>query len=210
MNNKDVLNKTDIARMPMQDRFQHLFEVISGQRFLTKQGLGNEVPFFICPYRPEEAIEMKRLQRHLINRLDQVGVRILEVNLYDLSIEILKERDIWNQILEMEESVSKEQLKELLQGVLDPETHLVPAIATKLAGTDFDVLFLSGVGEVFPYIRSHNVLNNLQSTAKEKPTIMFFPGAYTHSLESGASLDLFGRMHDDKYYRAFNIFHCEA
>ena len=200
----------DIARMPMQVRFQHLFDVISGERFLNKQGLGNEVPFFICPFRPEESVEMERLRRQLINRLEQAGVRILEINLYDLSIEILKERDVWNQIFEMEESVSKEQLKELLQGVLDPEAHLVPAIAARLVSTDFEVLFLSGVGEVFPYIRSHNVLNNLQSTAKEKPTVMFFPGAYTHSLESGASLDLFGRLHDDKYYRAFNIFHCEA
>jgi hypothetical protein len=196
--------------MPMQDRFQHLFAVISGKRFLKKQGLGNEVPFFICPFRPEEAVEMERLQRQLVNRLEQAGVRILEINLYDLSIEILKDRGIWEQILEMEETVSKEQLKELMQGVLDPEAHLVPAIAAKLASTDFEALFLSGVGEVFPYIRSHNVLNNLQSTAKDKPTVMFFPGAYTHSLESGASLDLFGRLHDDKYYRAFNIFHCEA
>jgi hypothetical protein len=194
----------------MQDRFKHLFAVISGQRFLNKQGLGNEVPFFICPFKPEESVEMARLQRQLANRLEQAGIRILEINLYDLSIEILKERDIWDQILQMEESVSKEQLKELLQGVLDPESHLVPAIAAKLANTDFEVLFLSGVGEVFPYIRSHNVLNNLQSTAKEKPTVMFFPGTYTQSLESGASLDLFGRLHDDKYYRAFNIFHCEA
>ncbi len=202
--------KIDIAKMPMQDRYQHLFAVISGQRFLKKQGLGNEVPFFICPYEPERSVEMERLQRQLFNRLDQAGVRILEINLYDLSIEILKDRDIWEQIREMEESISKDQLKELLQGVLDPETHLVPAIATKLAKNDFDVLFLSGVGEVFPYIRSHNVLNNLQSTAKEKPTVMFFPGGYTHSLESGASLELFGRLHDDKYYRAFNIFQCEA
>jgi len=194
----------------MQDRFQHLFSVISSKRFLSKQGLGNEVPFFICPFKPEESVEMGRLQRLLVNRLEQAGIRILQINLYDLSIEILKERYIWEQILEMENTVSKEQLKELLQGVLDPEAHLVPAIATKLASTDFDVLFLCGVGEVFPYIRSHNVLNNLQSTAKEKPTVMFFPGAYTHSLESGASLDLFGRLHDDKYYRAFNIFHCEA
>lgn len=201
---------TDIAKMSIQDRFQHLFAVISGVRFLNKQGLGNEVPFFICPFKPEDAVEMERLQHQLVNRLDQVGVRILEINLYDLSIELLKEREIWSQILEMEESVSKEQFKELLQGVLDPEAHLVPAIATKLTRAEFDVLFLSGVGEVFPYIRSHNVLNNLQSTAKEKPTIMFFPGAYTHSLESGASLDLFGKLHDDKYYRAFNIFHCEA
>jgi hypothetical protein len=196
--------------MPMQEIFQHLFAVISSPRFLNRQGLGNEVPFFICPFEPEKAVEMERLQRQLVNRLEQVGVRILEINLYDLSIEILRNRDVWNQILELEESVSKEQLKELLQGVLDPETHLVPAMAARLASTDYDVLFLSGVGEVFPYIRSHNVLNNLQSTAKEKPTVMFFPGAYTHTLESGASLDLFGKLHDDKYYRAFNIFHCEA
>ncbi|GAB3285889.1 DUF1788 domain-containing protein [Parahaliea aestuarii] len=153
---------------------------------------------------------MERLQRQLINRLEQVGVRVLEINLYDLSIEILKERDIWEQILEMENSVTKEQLKELLQGVLDPAAHLVPAIAARLESTGFEVLFLSGVGEVFPYIRSHNVLNNLQRAAKEKPTVMFFPGDYGHSLESGASLDLFGKLHDDKYYRAFNIFHCEA
>lgn len=196
--------------MPMQDRFQHLFAVMSGQRFLKKLGLGNEVPFFICPFEPGEAVEMERLKRQLINRLEQAGVRILEINLYDLSVKILKERGIWEHIVEIETAVSKEQLQELLQGVLDPEAHLVPAIATTLAGADFDVLFLSGVGEVFPYIRSHNVLNNLQSTAKEKPTVMFFPGAYTHSLESGASLDLFGRLHDDKYYRAFNIYHCEA
>lgn len=200
----------DIARMSMQNRFQHLLAVISGEHFLNRQGLGNEVLFFICPFKPEESVEMERLRRQLVNRLEQAGVRILEINLYDLSIEILKERGIWDQIVEMEGSVSKEQLKELLQGVLDPEAHLVPAIAAKLASTDFEVLFLSGVGEVFPYIRSHNVLNNLQSTAKEKPTVMFFPGAYTHSPESGASLDLFGRLHDDKYYRAFNIFHCEA
>ena len=200
----------EVAKLPMQDRFQHLLGVISGQRFLNKQGLGNEVPFFICPYRPEEAVEMTRLQRQLSNRLGQQGIHILEIDLYDLSVELLKQRGIWEQILEMEPTVSKDELKELLQGVLDPEHHLVPAIASRMAAETYDVMFISGVGEVFPYIRSHNVLNNLQSTAKEKPTVLFFPGAYTHSLESGATLDLFGRLHDDKYYRAFNIYHCEV
>ena len=200
----------DIASMPIQDRFNHLLEVISGQRFLKKQGLGNEVPFFICPFKPEEAVAMARLRRQLRNKLDQAGVRSLDINLYDLSIELLKERGIWDQILEMEASVSKAELKELLQGVLDPEAHLVPAISSRMQAAEFDVMFISGVGEVFPYIRSHNVLNNLQSAAKEKPTVMFFPGAYTHSLETGASLDLFGRLRDDKYYRAFNIYHYEA
>jgi len=200
----------DLTTSRMQERFQHLYDVISGERFLKKKGLGNEIPFFICPFKPEDAVEMARCRRRLVNRLGQAGVQVLEIDLYDLSIELLKQRNVWDRLMEMEPSVSKEQLMELLQGVLDPETHLIPAIAAKSADAAFDVLFLSGVGEVFPYIRSHNVLNNLQSTAKEKPTVMFFPGVYTHSLESGASLDLFGRLHDDKYYRAFNIFHCEA
>jgi transcription elongation factor GreA-like protein len=185
--------------------FDHLLAVISGERFLQKKGLGNEIPFFICPYLPQDSVAMENMQKQLINQLRQQGVEVLAINLYDLAIEILKEREIWEQILEIESSVSKSELKELLQGVLDPETHLVPRIANIIQSREFDVLFLSGVGEVFPYIRSHNVLNNLQSTAKEKPTVMFFPGEYTHSLELGASLNLFGRLRDDKYYRAFNI-----
>ncbi|MGK7914227.1 MAG: DUF1788 domain-containing protein [Prochloraceae cyanobacterium] len=200
----------DIATKLLKTRFGHLETVISSDRFLKKQGLGNEVPFFICPYKPEESVEMERLRKSLCNKLQKKGVSVLEINLYDLSIELLQKRGIWERVLDQEVSVLKDQLKELLQGVLDPETYLIPAISNKMSNAEFQVMFLSGVGEVFPYIRSHNILNNLQSTAKEQPTVVFFPGAYTHSLESGASLDLFEKLHDDKYYRAFNIFHYEA
>ena len=199
-----------MASMSTAEQFEHLFAVISSRRFRNREGLGNEVPFFIYPFDPKEGAGMDRFRKQLIKKLDTEGVRVLDINLYDLSITLLEERGVLEQILELETSVSKEELKELLQGILDPEAHLVPAIADRLARTAFDVLLLSGVGEVFPYIRSHNVLNNLQSTAKEKPTVMFFPGDYTHSEETGASLDLFGKLRDDKYYRAFNIFHYEA
>ena len=194
----------------LNEDFAHVLNVVSSQRFLNKQGLGNEVPFFICPYPAQQAIDAEKHIRLLGKKLQAKGVQALEVNLYDLSIELLKRRGIFETILEQEQDYSKAELKELLQGVLDPEQHLIPAIATMLAETAHDVLFITGVGAVFPYIRSHNVLNNLQSTAKEKPSVMFFPGEYSHSLEAGASLDLFGKLHDDKYYRAFNIFHYEV
>ena len=200
----------DPNRMSIKERYEHLLKLIKSDRFLKMEGLGNEVPFFICPYPPKDTVDMVKMQGQLLNRLQQQGVSVLNINLYDLSIEILQKRNIWKRILETEQDLSKEQLMELLQGVLDSKTHLVPAIAEKMANTPFDVMFLSGAGEVFPYIRSHNVLNNLQSTVKDRPTVIFFPGAYTYSLEDGASLDLFGRLHDDKYYRAFNIFHCEV
>ncbi len=191
------------------EKFEHLFRVMSGERFLQKQGLGNEIPFFICPFAAEVTLDVEKNVRHLSSRLEKNGIQLLEVNLYDLAIEIIKERGIWEQILSVENTISKDELKELLQGVLDTEHHLVPAIAEKFAAKKFDILFLSGIGEVFPYIRSHNVLNNLQILAKDTPTVIFFPGLYEHTPEQGTSLNLFGRLHDDRYYRAFNIFHYE-
>jgi len=173
------------------------------------EGLNNEVPFFICPFQPKEALEMESMLRQLSNRLANAGVRVLNINLYDLSVEMLKERGIWDQVLEIESTISKDELKELLQGVLDPETNLIPAIEEKMEQSEFDVMFISGVGEVFPYIRSHNVLNNLQRAAKDHPSVMFFPGVYTQNFGEGSSLDLFNRLHDDKYYRGFNIYHIE-
>ena len=35
---------------------EHLFAVLSGKRFLRMEGLSNEVPFFIYPYPPEDAL----------------------------------------------------------------------------------------------------------------------------------------------------------
>lgn len=193
-----------------KSRAEHLFSVVTSQRFLTKQGLGNEVPFFICPFPAEDGLMMDEDRRDLVTRIGHAGVRVLDLNLYDLSIEILTERDILDQVIELEPATAKTEIRELLQSVLDPHTTLIPKIAEAIEGVPHDVIFLSGVGEVYPYIRSHNVLNNLQSTAKDRPTLLFFPGSYTHALATGASLELFGRLHDDKYYRAFNILNYEV
>jgi len=195
-----------IGQQSIAERFEHLLQVVSSQSFLRMEGLGNEVPFFICDFKPADSVEMTKMQRQLANRLNQHGVRVLEIDLYDLSIDLLKKAGDWDWYLAEETKMPKAKLLEDLQSILDVETVLVPAMADQMAQDPFDVLFISGVGEVFPFIRSHNVLNNLQKAAKLRPTVMFFPGCYSHSAETGASLELFGRLRDDKYYRAFNIY----
>lgn len=214
-----------ISRQSLVNRFEHLVSVVGSERFLQMRGLNNDLPFYICEFRASEAIEVQRLQRQLVNKLSHVsipclggrGVKVLDINLYNLCVELLQAREgstqgsrLWDEILAIERQVEKDGLLELLQNVLSIEEYLIPAIGDRLQQADYDVLFLSGIGEVFPYIRSHNVLNNLQSTAKGKPTVLFFPGEYRHSLEQGASLELFGLLHDDKYYRAFNIFETQV
>jgi len=200
----------DLQKAPIATRFDHLLNVISSQRFLRMEGIGKEVPFFVVPYCPPEHLEIEAIRGQLINKLRHKGIRVLEINLYDLSKELMDVEGDWQYWIANELTLAKAELEKAFMNLTDAEKKLAPAIADKICNAEFDVLFLSGVGEVFPYIRSHTVLNNLQSVAKSHPMVMFFPGDYSHSLEEGASLDLFGRLHDDKYYRAFNIFDRET
>lgn len=195
---------------PINERYDHLYHVISSQKFKNKEGLGkNEVPFFICPFNPKDYEQIDKMKSQLFNKLNETGTSILEINLYDLAIEILKENDDFDFLIKQESNMSKDRLKEELQSILDIETVFMEEIASRMKSSDLETMFITGVGEVFPYIRSHNILNNLQKVARAKPTVMFFPGDYKHSLESGASLELFELLRDDKYYRAFNIYHYE-
>lgn len=184
---------------------EHLFAVLSGERFLKMEGLSNEVPFFIYPYEPEHALDVAKAKKRVQNRLASKGIEVREINLYDLSVDVLKERGDWDEVLEVEPELDKAEFTEMLQSMLNPQQHLAPAIRGRLADGEFDIVFLTGIGEVFPYIRSHNVLNNLQSVVVGRPMLMFFPGRYEQSDTLGSSLVLFGRLKDDQYYRAKNI-----
>jgi hypothetical protein len=196
--------------LDLHQQEEHLFAVLSGKRFLQMEGLSNEVPFFIYPYPPESALAVAQAKKRVKNKLSQKGITVREVNLYDLSVEILKERGDWDEVLAVEPSIDKAEFTEMLQSMLNPQQHVAPAIQAKIADSDFDIFFLTGIGEVFPYIRSHTVLNNLQSVVTGKPMLMFFPGRYEQSDTLGSSLVLFGRLKDDQYYRAKNILEQEA
>lgn len=191
---------------PYDEMFDHLFKVVSSPRFLHKQGLGKEVPFFIQCFDPANALRLESDVTGVIGKLKtEHGIKVQHLNLYRLALEMLKEAEVLDTILEEESTYDKSDLLDTLRSLLDPETNLIPTIRTIIAEQSFDLVFITGVGEVYPYIRAHTVLNNLQSTLEEQPTVMFFPGNYSYNEVRGASLDLFTLMPGDRYYRAFNL-----
>jgi hypothetical protein len=201
---------SDLENRPLHERFAHLVATISSSRFLSMQGIANELPFFICPFHPEEKAEMDLAVGNLDIQLRQRGVNVERINLYDLCIFLLQDRPrVWPLLMEKESEMSKDDLFEQFQKMLDNEAQLAPAIIRQLEGKEYDVVFIEGVGEVFPYVRTHSLLENLEQHLSRKPLVLFFPGTYVQTLHTGASLELFGRLHDDKYYRAFNIYRYE-
>jgi hypothetical protein len=161
--------------------------------------LGGEIPFYIVPYNPLQENDIASKTKQLIDRLRREGISVYEINLFHLSLEMLEDRGVLEKIIAKEQSLTKDKLFKTLQGVLDSETKLIPRISELTKENPSQILFLTGVGQVFPFIRSHTILNNLQNHIKDRPTVMFFPGTYTKDLS------LFGKLKDDNYYRAFNL-----
>lgn len=194
------------TEISVADRFASLHRILPSSQFLNKEGIGNEVPFFIFAYEPHLETTVSKETVHLASRLQNAGIQLLNINLYDLVVEIITERGKWNRLIEVEPTMSKDRFKTQIQNLTDVETKLVPRMAEQIqAHPGIQILFITGVGMVYPYIRTHNVLNNLQKVAKDYPTLLFFPGCYSFTEGRGQSLDLFGELNEDKYYRAFNI-----
>lgn len=189
------MQKDDIAK-----KYHHLFTVIQMPKFLKMEALGGEIPFFISTYHPEQESDIVKAIHSLKNKLGNTGINVLEINLYDLVIELLEEHLGEGEIFELEKQMDKSEFKNALRSVLDISEVVMPHIKNIIEARPAQVYFITGVGNVYPFIRSHNILNNLQNIAKEAPTVMFFPGRYT-----GQSLELFGKLKDDNYYRAFNL-----
>jgi len=182
------------------NKFKHIYKVVSSHSFLTMSSLQGEIPFWIAPYdvksENQVVIEIENLEKKLLNE----GIKPLVIDLFELSCKIIDVNVGLSELFEIEKDMDKLYLKDAIQSTINIHERLIPTIIQLVEDTQPQMLLIKGVGLVYPFIRSHTVLNNLQSAVKHLPVLMFYPGDY-----SGLSLRLFSEFEDDNYYRASNI-----
>lgn len=181
-------------------RLDSLREKLTDAAFLSNHGLSNEVGFYVFAYRPEEEMPV----RHFLHTISgeasngQCGFRAISFDLYEILLDICRERRVLERIPQMEAQRGRAFTLAQIQRIAPPEAYIERMqYGEHQRG---DVVMISGVGRVFPYMRSHNILNNLQHVFSDLPVVLFYPGDY-----NGQTLTLFGRFMDDNYYRAFNL-----
>ena len=170
---------------------------LSEESFLTNRGLSNEVGIHVFCYDPKDELTVRAYFESLKSKSD-VPYRLVERDLYKIFLELCEDKHIMNSISNMEERKGKEYLSEQLQKVATPE-----AFVEKMKYEPHekgDVLLISGVGKVYPFMRSQKILDNSQHSCSDIPVLMLYPGTF-----NGQDLDLFGKFLDGHYYRAFNL-----
>lgn len=190
---------------------RHVYDVLRSERFLKMEGLSKEVPFFIYHFPPSWTHDVESMRDRVRTKLQSDdGLTVAQIDLYDLAVELLTERGVWERVVELEPTMDKGEFREVLQGMLDPHDHIASAIRIRLQGQSSDIVFLTGLGEVFPFIRTHTVLENLQSVVAGRPMLAWFPGTYEFTQTAGHQLRALNLSASDSYYRAKDILEQEA
>lgn len=184
----------------LTDRLNRILRKITSDEFLSGKGLGNEIAFYIFEYLPEEEL---RIRDHIRLLLDHIpkhkpGMRVSHVNLFDMVIDYMKERNLLQRSFAKQLAEGDEALLKALRPAMKEEK--TAEIFVRRAQPDqHDLVLVSGVGNAWPLLRSHTLLNNLQPLMGRTPLVMFYPGGY-----DGKHLRLFGKLKNN-YYRAFRL-----
>lgn len=171
-----------------------LFDFINNDGFLKSKGSGNEVPYYIYDYNPKDELLMREKIEWIIKKST---VKIVDVNLFEVMLELFKDDGVENLFEYEEEEGIKSLLKEVIVPVID-EGQLIDLISKKIQG--YDVVFITGVGSAFQFIRLHEVFDRLGKIKINIPVIGFYPGTYTME-----TLHLFNIYESKNYYRAFKL-----
>jgi hypothetical protein len=186
----------------LDERLNQIIPRITSPEFLDSKGLGNEIGFWIFDYPPEREMDVRDfLNGTVLPALSKhvPTIRAATVNLLTLVSGLLEERNLLEKAMEMQLDKGDESALAALRSVLK-EDKLAQKIAEQFDIPNLDLLILTGVGSVYPMLRTHTLLSALHPIMGKTPLLMFFPGKY-----DGHSLRLFNTLAEDHYYRAFRL-----
>ena len=183
------------------ERLNKILPRVVSNDFLKGTGIGNEIAFYIFDYPPEDELRVREHIRFLLEHIpkQRPGLRVKQINLFDFVLDYLKSRNLLDKVIMMQREKGDAAVIKALSGPLD-ENKIASQFAEVAKPEQHDLVILSGVGSVWPLLRSHTLLNNLHPIMGRTPLVMFYPGRY-----DGQSLRLFGKLKNANYYRAFKL-----
>lgn len=188
--------------LTLNQRLEILRTKLSNVNNLNKNNVGGDMKFFIFDFNPKDEMRVRDEVQKAINS----NAEIVSFDLYEMMLEIIKENGYFETIKNMESEYEKELLlEEVFQPMLALEqtgNEILNRFGQRVADDGKHIVLINGVGKAYPIIRSHTILNNLQSIFKRNPVVMMYPGRF--SARKG-HLKLFDRLLDDNYYRATPI-----
>lgn len=187
----------------LEERFKIAEEEMKKSSFLNNKGLGNETGYYIFDYPAEQELFVRERIDFIVKKYNRTGSerQIVVFDLYDIIIKLLEDKGFLKKNFDFEKSKGLDRVSKAIGNTLrlTSTDNLVIKYINDNAPEN-SIIFITGVGKIYPIIRAHSILNNLHPVSDDIPIVMFYPGKFT-----GQELILFNEIKDDNYYRAFRL-----
>ena len=184
----------------INDRLQEMTDKIASGQVIESTNLGNEINFRVFDYDTEdEYVVRDYLYNYLLKRNKNIQV----FDIYNIIVDILKEKGFLEKTFEYEKKKGAKFVNSIIQKTLVISSNndlIIKYIKDHFKKEDGKIIIITGMGKCYGIVRGHTILNNLQSVITENPVIMFYPGTY-----DGQTFRLFNKLENDNYYRAFQL-----
>jgi hypothetical protein len=185
----------------LQQQLNQILPRVTSREFLAAEGLGNEIGFWVFDYPAESELQVREHVHFIASALAtrHSDIKFEHINLFSTVISYLTGRKFLDKSFELQKEKGNDALMRALAGPMAMK-RLAPYIVDTHEAADQDLIFISGIGSVWPLMRGHDLLNNLHALLGNTPVVLFYPGSY-----DGQSLSLFGKVTSNNYYRAFKL-----
>ena len=199
----------------MTKKFEHIgspdarafiVERLSDDTLLGRKGYTMRQSTYVLPYPPSQRSYARDLIAAICSDdLPTRGVRAVRVNLYDIVLDYLDSEGMWEPLCEAEQTATRDELIMMLQDTISVSDVIKPAVEAAIDDSACDIAFITGVGETFPFVRTHTLLGEIET---DKPVVLVFPGEYRQNADGSTSLDILNIPSEANggYYRATNVF----
>ena len=194
--------RSERACQEFERRAQLLRECLCSEDFLANKGIGNEIGFHTFCYDPALEFEARALFDTLARDAEagKLPCRLKVVNLYDAVLSILDDLNVLEAMQEQEADFGSKAVLDDVVDYCQPDVVSNVVLDLTQPHVPGDVILLVGVGEVYPFLRVHNLFDSMQSAFSDVPVIAAYPGTF-----NGSSVTLLNRLAAENYYRAIDI-----
>ena len=191
------------TQQELAERLDAIRERLDNDDFLNNRGLGNEIGFYIFDYPPQFELMVRDYLALLVGRMAKLGRRFVHLNLFDEMLAMLQERKLLDKAFELEKKKGVDELAKALKGPLE-QGRVAQHLVKKMDPSAQEFVLLSGLGQCWPLLRGHSLLNALHAHMGETPLVLFYPGRYNGLELYPFDLDT-AEVAPANYYRAFQL-----
>ena len=138
-------------------RLDEMTKKLSSKELFESKGLGNEINFHIFDYDPEDEYIVREYLDNYLLKKEKLNIKVFDI--YDIIIDILKEKGFLEKVFDFEKKKGAKSVNEIISktlGIGSNNDLIMKKIKNEIEPNQ--IILITGIGKCYGIVRGHTIL----------------------------------------------------